>query len=68
MEEMASVTIGTSCMLEELLARFGLEEFVGSDFLDEFVFAMSELALFSVVAFTRFNPVLAHLRFVLSFL
>jgi len=65
---MASVPIGTSCMLEELLARFGFEEFVGSDFLDQFIFAVSELTLFSIVAFTSFNPVLAHLRFVFSFL
>lgn len=68
MKEMASVTIGTSCMLEELLARFGLEEFIGSNFLDKFVLAMSELAFLCVIAFTCLNPVLAHFSFVFSFL
>lgn len=64
---MTSVAIRTSWMIEELLAGLGLKQFIGSNFLDKFSFTMSELTLLSVVAFTCFNPVLAHFCFVFRF-
>lgn len=67
MQEMTSVTIRTSWMFEELLAGFGLKQFVRCNFLDKFSFTMSEFALLTVVAFACFNPVLAHFCFVFCF-
>lgn len=67
MNKVATRTVIADAAFVVLFAFFCLEMFIGSYLLNEFILAMGEFALISIVALSIFNPVLTHFSLILGF-